>query len=180
METGLTLFQLNSERGQAFDGSTRVISILKTVNASPVAGDNGFQIQNGFLELARHTALDKLQTFTISANITPTKIAGDRRNIVEAQTPGISLFIDPDGKLTGSVNTATGWQSVDSGNVLLKEGTAAKVTFARDEHGVMTLQINGQAVGSKQVAGNIENAGPGGFKVGAWVLTTVIPDGCIH
>ncbi len=167
METGLTLFQLNSERGQPFDGSTRGISILKTVNANAVAGDNGFQIQNGFLELARHAALDNLQTFTISASITPTTIAGDRRNIAEAQTPGIAFFIDPSGKLTGSVNTASGWQSVDSGSVLLKQGTAVNVSFARDATGVMTLQINGQTVGSKQIAANVENAGPGGFKVGA-------------
>ena len=169
METGTTLFQLKSDRGQAFDGSTRGISILKTSNAKALAGDAGFRIEGGFLEIARHAALDGLQTFTISASIVPEKIAGDRRNIAESQTPGISLFIDPTGKLTGSILTAAGWQPVDSGTALLKENAAAEVRFTRDAAGLTQVEIGGKVVGSKTIAGPIVNAGAAGFKIGAWV-----------
>ncbi len=166
MEIGATLFQLNSDRGQAFDGSTRGISILKAVNAKAMAGDSGFEIQNGYLELARNPALDNLQTFTVTAKVTPTKIAGSQRSIVTGQTPGISLAIDPSGKLVGSVNTANGWVSVDSGNALLKEGTTAQVTFSRGADGAMNLLIDGKPVGSKMVAGDLKSAGAAGLKVG--------------
>ncbi len=169
METGTTLFQLKSDRGQPFDGSTRGISILKTSNAKALAGDAGFRIEGGFLEIARHAALDGLQTFTISASIVPEKIAGDRRNIAESQTPGISLFIDPTGKLTGSILTAAGWQPVDSGTALLKENAAAEVRFTRDAAGLTQVEIGGKVVGSKTIAGPIVNAGAAGFKIGAWV-----------
>jgi hypothetical protein len=167
MTTGTTLFQLNLDRGQPFDGSTRGIAILNSTNVQPLAGDAGVQITGGGLDLARHASLDGLQSFTINATITPKTIAGSRRNIAAAQTPGIAFYLDPTGKLVGSVNTAQGWQSVDSGTQVIKEGATASVQFSRDTNGAMTLQINGQTVGSKTVAGPLVNAGTAGFKIGA-------------
>jgi Concanavalin A-like lectin/glucanases superfamily len=167
MTTGTTLFQLNLDRGQPFDGSTRGIAILNSTNVQPLAGDAGVQISGGGLDLARHPALDGLQTFTIHATVTPKTIAGSRRNIATAQTPGIALYLDPTGKLFGAVNTAQGWQTVDSGAQIIKENATASVDFSRDTNGAMTLQINGQTVGSKVVAGPLVNAGAAGFKIGA-------------
>ncbi len=169
MNIGTTVFQLNSDAGKLFDGSTRGVSVLNVTNASSLAGDAGVHFNNGAVELARHTALDNLQSFTIHATINATTIAGSRRDIAEAQTPGIALYIDASGKLVGSVNTAQGWQSVDSGTVLVKEGVATSVQFARDAKGLMTLQINGAQVGSKQAPGPIVNAGTAGFKIGSWI-----------
>jgi hypothetical protein len=167
MTTGTTLFQLNLDRGQPFDGSTRGIAILKSTNVQALAGDAGVQISGGGLDLSRHATLDGLQSFTINATITPKTIAGSRRNIAAAQTPGIAFYLDPTGKLVGSVNTAQGWQSVDSGAQVIKEGATASVQFSRDTNGAMTLQINGQTVGSKAVPGPLVNAGAAGFKIGA-------------
>ena len=94
METGLTLFQLNSERGQAFDGSTRGISILKTVNANAVTGDNGFQIQNGFLELARHAALNARQ-ITVETHGSTAVLHGHVHSLDERRTAEAAAWAAP-------------------------------------------------------------------------------------
>jgi hypothetical protein len=169
MAVGTTLFQLRSESGQAFDGSTRGISVVGARNATALPGDGGFRLERGVLELARNAALDGLQTFSIEATITPEQISGDRRNIAESQSPGIALFIEPNGKLVGSVLTAAGWVTVDSGATLIAPGKTAQVRFVRHENGQTELQIGRQTVGSKSIPGPIQNAGPSGFKIGAWV-----------
>ncbi|PYP88877.1 MAG: hypothetical protein DMG65_14615 [Candidatus Angelobacter sp. Gp1-AA117] len=167
MTTGTTLFQLNLDKGQAFDGSAHGIAVLNVNNAKALPGDTGFQVENGHLELARNAVLDNLQTFTIKATILPSKVGGARHNIVEAQTPAIAFFIESTGKLTGSVHTAKGWESVDSGNTLVKQGVAGNVEFTRETNGQMALQINGVACGSKLVPGPITSVGTAGFKIGS-------------
>lgn len=175
MANGTTLFQLRSDRGQAYDGSSRGVAILGARNATPLRGDTGFRLDKGVMELARNPALDTLQTFTIEATITPELIAGDRRNIIEGQSPAVALFIEPAGKLVGSVHTAAGWVGVDSGATLLKPKTAARVRMMRHADGRTELQINDVTVGSKVIAGPIVNVGAAGFKIGAWVDSQRFP-----
>ena len=169
METGTTLFQLKSDRGQAFDGSTRGISILKTSNAKALAGDAGFRIEGGFLEIARHAALDGLQTFTISASIVPEKIAGDRRNIAESQTPGISLFVDSYGQAHGLDIDGGGRQPVDSGTALLKENAAAEVRFTRDAAGLTQVEIGGRSWGRRQLPVRVDAEAQGAKSEPGWI-----------
>lgn len=167
MTTGTTLFQLNLDKGQAFDGSAHGIAVLNVNNAKALPGDTGFQVENGHLELARNAVLDNLQTFTIKATINPSKVGGARHNIAEAQTPAIAFFIESTGKLTGSVHTAKGWESVDSGNTLVKQGMVSNVEFTREANGQMALSINGVACGSKLIPGPITSVGTAGFKIGS-------------
>lgn len=110
-----------------------------------------------------------LQWFTISATITPDSVGGERRNIVEAQSPAVALFIDGNGRLIGSVNTPQGWIGVDSGPTLVSAGTTTHVTFTRDGAGLMQLTINGAIVGTRQVPGPIPSVGALGFLIGTWV-----------
>jgi len=167
MTTGTTLFQLNMDKGQAFDGSAHGIAVLNVNNAKALPGDTGFQVENGHLELARNAVLDNLQTFTIKATILPSKVGDARHNIVEAQTPAVALYIENNGKLTGAVHTAKGWESVDSGNTLVKQGIANNVEFTRETNCQMALSINGVACGSKLIAGPITSVGTAGFKIGS-------------
>ncbi|MBD2504169.1 hypothetical protein [Anabaena azotica] len=167
MTRSKTIFQLRSENGQAFDGSTKGITINTSANVGVL--NTGFRFNGGALDIARNIALDNLQTFTIEATIVPEKIAGDRRNLIEAQTPGLALFIDPTGKLVGSINTSAGWISVDSGTTLIESGKTVRLRFLRYDNGQTELQINDTTVGSKVISGSIVNAGTGGFKIGTWV-----------
>jgi len=161
-----TLFQLKGDAQGAFDGSVNGISILNASNAKVLAKDAGIAFTNGSIDVARNKDLDALQSFTIEATITPTAVSGDRRNIVEAQTPSVALFIDATGKLVGSVHTAAGWITVDSGTTVLTAQTAQLVTFIRNADGNNQLQINGATVGSAVVPGPIQNVGTLGFRVG--------------
>lgn len=169
MGIGSTLFSLKSDVQGAFDGSAKGIAVAQSPNAKLLGADAGFQLNRGFIELARHRDLDNLQSFTIEATITPDAVGGERRNILEGQSPAIAFFIEANGKLVGSVNTAQGWVGVDSGNTLVKAGVASRVAFMRDETGKSELQIDGVTVGSKVLPGPIQNVGNLGFKIGAWV-----------
>jgi hypothetical protein len=112
-----TLFQLKSDANGVFDGSAKGIAVIRAANTKQV--HEGLKFDNSVVELSRNSDLDNLQSFTIQATITPEVLRGERQNILEAESPAISLFIDPSGKLVGSVNTATGWVGVDSGSTLL-------------------------------------------------------------
>jgi hypothetical protein len=169
MGIGSTLFSLNSDVQGAFDGSSKGIALAQSPNAKPIGADAGFHLNRGFIELARHRDLDNLQSFTIEAAITPDSVGGERRNILEGQSPAVAFFIEANGKLVGSVNTANGWVGVDSGATLVKAGVESRVAFTRDDAGKMELRINGAVVGSKVVPGPIQNVGNLGFKIGAWV-----------
>ncbi|MFC5650681.1 IPT/TIG domain-containing protein [Paenibacillus solisilvae] len=174
MERGGTLFLLKNDSEGAYDGSVRGISIARTVNAKPLEMERGFQLTKGYIELARSPDLDQLQAFTLEATINPDAVGGQRQNIMEAQSPSVALFIEKDGKLVGSVCTASGWVSIDSGSTLIKAGETAGVRFMRNDDGTMELQINDQTVGHQTIPGSIQNVGPLGFKVGAGI------DGKVH
>lgn len=168
MAKGSTLFSLNADAAGAFDGSSKGLA-LKAVGRAQLQGDGSFSLDRGFVEVGRHAALDALQSFTIEATVAPKVIAGDRRNIIEGQTPAIALFIEPGGKLVGSIHTAQGWTGLDSGATLVPLGVATRVGFRRDEAGLAELTMNDKVVGSATIAGPIVNTGAAGIKIGAWI-----------
>jgi len=170
-----TLFQLKGDAQGLFDGSVNGISVLKSTNAKVLARDAGIAFEKASVDVSRHKDLDNLQTFTIEATIAPKVVTGARRNIVEAQSPAVALFIDPSGKLVGSVHTAAGWITADSGTTLLTAQTAQRVTFIRGDDGKNQLQINGTTVGSAVVAGPIQNVGTLGFRIGMGMDGTSFP-----
>ena len=134
MSGATTLFRLAGDRGEMFDGSVNGIAILKATNAKLLPADSGVAIDNGFVDVARHRDLDGLQSFTLEAVVRPTRVGGARQNIAEAQTPSVALFIEANGKLVGSVHSAAGWVTVDSGATLVKAGTPVGVlAFDGDE-----------------------------------------------
>ena len=120
----------------------------------------------GPVDIARHTDLDNLQSFTIEATITPANVGGARQNVIEGQTPSIAFFIESNGKLVGSVHTAAGWVTVDSGATLIKAGATQHVTFTRDANGNTEIAIDGKNVGKGTVPGPIHNVGGLGFRIG--------------
>jgi hypothetical protein len=113
--------------------------------------------------------LGNLQSFAISATITPERVGGDRLNILESQSPAVALFIDGNGRLVGTVHTAQGWIGVDSGAFVVGVMTESRIAYTRDSVGNMTLQINGATVGAQFVPGPIQNVGALGFQIGVWV-----------
>src|SRR5262245_36493898 len=175
MSAATTLFQLVGDPNGMFDGSVNGIAIVKSANAKVLPGDAGIALDKGSVEIARHHDLDNLQSFTIEATITPTTVGGARQNIVEGQSPSIALFLESNSKLVGSIHTAAGWITVDSGNVLVRAGAAQQVTFTRDQSGKNELAIDGKSVGTKTVAGPIQNVGTLGFRVGRGMDGTSFP-----
>jgi hypothetical protein len=166
MAAALTLFRLEGDQQGMFDGSVNGISIVKSSNAKVLPASAGIALDRGFVDIARQADLDGLQAFTIDAVITPTNVGGARQNIVESQTPSVAFFIESNSKLIGSVHTAAGWVTVDSGANLVKAGVAQRVTFTRDADGKMALEIDGSNVGTGAAPGAIQNVGTLGFRVG--------------
>ncbi len=124
MSATKTLFRLVGDSNGMFDGSVNGIAVLKAVNAKVRPQDAGILITNGIVDIARHRDLDALQSFTIEATITPTNVGGIRQNIVEGQTPSITLFIEANSRLVDSVHTDAGWVTVESGANLVRAGVA--------------------------------------------------------
>jgi concanavalin A-like lectin/glucanase superfamily protein len=175
MSAATTLFQLVGDSNGMFDGSVNGIAILHVANAKVLPRDAGIAFDNGTVDVARHRDLDALQSFTIEATIAPTRVGGARQNIVEGQTPAVALFIESNGKLVGSVHTAAGWMTVDSGSVAVRAGTTQRVTFTRDSNGKSELSIDGNTVGSGSAAGPIQNVGPLGFRIGRGIDGATFP-----
>src|SRR5262249_52585960 len=132
MSAATTLFKLVADPNGLFDGSVNGVGILKNLNAIILPNDGGVAIYKGKVDVGRHPSLDALQSFTIDVTITPTKVGVARQNIIEGQTPPVALFIEANSTLVGSVHTAGGWITVDSGTALAKSGVAQRVTFTRD------------------------------------------------
>ncbi|HKF53783.1 MAG TPA: LamG-like jellyroll fold domain-containing protein, partial [Blastocatellia bacterium] len=174
MSAATTLFQLVGDPKGMFDGSVNGIA-LKSVNAKTLPGDAGIAFDKSSVDIARQHDLDALQSFTIEATINPTSISSSRQNIVEGQTPSIALFIESNGKLVGSIHTAGGWVTVDSGSTLVRAGVAQRVTFTRDANGKNELAINGASVGNRSVPGPIQNVGGLGLRIGRGMDGSTFP-----
>jgi hypothetical protein len=168
MGNGKMLFHLRADTQGAFDGSVKGLAIVRAVNAKPL-GEAGLRLDKGFIELSRNTDFDQLQAFTIEATITPEKVGGERRNILEGQSPAVALFIEADGRLMGSVNTSAGWVSVDSGTTLVKAGATLRVRFSRSVDGKMELQMDDRTVGTKSAPQPLQKAGELGLKIGSGI-----------
>jgi hypothetical protein len=175
MSKATTLFRLVGDSGGMFDGSVTGVPILKSTGAKVLPLDSGIALEKGVIDIGRQSDLDSLQSFTIEAEITPSSLGGTRQNIIEGQTPSIVLFVEANSKLVGSVHTASGWVTVDSGAVLLRAGASQRVTFTRDISGKNEVFIDGRSVGSVTVAGPIQNVGPLGFRVGRGMDGTSFP-----
>ena len=93
-------------------------------------------VAKGVIELGRHKVLDDLSAFTIEATVTPQSVGPERQNILEGQSPGIAMFMSPEGKLVGSMLIDGAWQGLDSGSVTLKANeainTGTKITFRKE------------------------------------------------
>ena len=175
MSKATTLFRLVGDSGGMFDGSVTGVPILKSTGAKVLPLDSGIALEKGVIDIGRQSDLDSLQSFTIEAEITPSSLGGTRQNIIEGQTPSIALFVEANSKLVGSVHTASGWVTVDSGAVLLRAGASQRVTFTRDISGKNEVFIDGRSVGRVTVAGPIQNVGPLGFRVGRGMDGTSFP-----
>jgi hypothetical protein len=162
-----TLFQLKSDRGSAFDGSTSGISVLNSVNVKALPEEAGFALDKGFLSLAPHAKLMALQSFSFETIVTPQKLSGQNQTVFESRSPAVSLSIDPKGRLIGSLKTAAGWFNVDSGETRIEEGTEAQIQLTRSEAGLTTLKVNQKTVGSKAINGALVSTGPQGIRIGA-------------
>lgn len=166
--TAKTLLQLRSSAGLAFDGSKIGIGtkIHNKVNIDPNGG--AFLLNGGSIEVLRNKALDNLQTFTLEADITADKVTGERRNIAEAATPPVALFIDKEGALVGSVHTGAGWVSLDTGTTKITAGKFTQVQMTRDDKGQTALWIDNRKVAEKNIPGPLVAVGDAGFFVGSW------------
>ena len=167
MSAAMTLFQLASDGISLFDGSVTGVPLTPSGTVKIARTTTGVQVSGGNVAIGRHSELDGLQSFTIDATITPTTVVGARQTIIEGQTPGVTLFIDPSGKLVGQVHTASGWVGVDSGTSLMKAATSQRVVMTRDANGQMTLLFGNAQVGAAPSAGPMQPAGTLGLRVGA-------------
>lgn len=166
MSAAVTVFQLVGDRQDVFDGSVNGNTLTRKANARVLPANAGVALDGGFLDLSRSHDLDSLDSFTVTATITPKKVGGTRQNIIEGQTPSIALFVEANGKLIGSIHTAAGWVTVDSGASLVLANVAQKVAFARGSDGKTLLQIDGKQVGAGSAPGAIVPVGTAGFRIG--------------
>ena len=166
MSAAVTVFQLVGDRQDLFDGSVNGNALTRKANVRVLPANAGVALGGGFLDLSRSLDLDSLDSFTITATIAPTVVGGTRQNIMEGQTPSIAFFVESNGKLVGSIHTAAGWVTVDSGTSPVKANVVQKVAFARGSDGKTLLEIDGQQVGAGTAAGAIVNVGTAGFRIG--------------
>lgn len=169
MKATKTLFFLGTDPQGVFDASPKGQITIANLKVKDLGNERMVQIdQGGFIKLDRSKELDSLSSFSLEASVCPSKIS-ERMNIIESQYPSVALFTDPHGKLVGSVHTARGWQSVDSGNSKLSADRTYFVRFSRDSMGKLILEIDKNEVGSKQITGDIVNVGNEGFIIGAGI-----------
>ena len=159
MATSKTVFYLGTDTHSVFDASSLGHRISANRKVNDLGNERLLKIdKGGFLKLDRSEQLDNLRSFSLEAFIRP-KIIGERMNILEAQQPSVALLIDSRGKLVGAVHTDAGWQSVDSGNIELTAENDYFVRFSKDSRGNLTLEINENEVGKKQVTEGVVNVG---------------------
>lgn len=175
MSAAVTVFQLVGDRQDLFDGSVNGHALARKANVRVLPANAGVALDGGFVDLARGHDLDSLDSFTFTAKITPKQVGGKRQNIIEGQTPSIALFVESNAKLVGSIHTAAGWVTVDSGTTVVKAGVSQTVTFARGSDGKTLLEIDGKQVGAGSAVGAIINVGPAGFRIGCGMDGTTFP-----
>ena len=163
------LFQLRADSYDVFDGSAKGTPVKVSSNVKSTRGQDGLVFRNGFVQIGRSKPLDELSSFTISATIRPERVDGQRKNILEGQSPAIALYIDGGGQLVGSVHTANGWTRLNSGNTRVQANRVTSVRFTRDAGGKMNLYMDGNEVAEQVDASPIQNVGDKGFVIGAWV-----------
>jgi len=166
MSASVTMFQLVGDRQDLFDGSVHGNALARRGNVRVLPANAGVALDGGFVDLTRTHDLDSLDTFTITATITPKAVGSARQNIVESQVPSIALFVEANGKLIGSVHTAAGWVTVDSGTSTVAGGKEQRVSFARGSDGKTLLEIDGKQVGTGSAPGPIVNVGTAGIRIG--------------
>jgi hypothetical protein len=160
-----TLLGLSIEAG-VFDGSPGCHKVALSGGARAVKEGRYVELDGtGAMTIARSKALDELQGFTLEASITLSRLGG-RQNIAEGQTPPIALFVEPDGTLVGSVNTARGWQSLRT-NQRLAVGKPARVRFLRNTQGVTMVEIDDRPAAEGRIEGALVPVGTGGLVIGA-------------
>lgn len=179
--TVTTLLQLRSSAGVPFDGSQIGIGTKIHNKVSIDSNGGAFVLNGGSIEVLRNKALDDLQTFTLEADITADKVAGERRNIAEAATPPVALFIDKEGALVGSVHTKAGWVSLNTEKTSIPASKFTQVQMTRDEKGRTALWIDNKKVVEKDIPGPLVKVGEAGFFVGSGADGKRYPfDGKIH
>lgn len=168
MEQIKTLLSVRSSNGNSPYDAIRglQLSLNGEVTSSSIV-ENEFRFRNGYLDIGRIPELENGAPFTLEAVIIPNRLSGERQIILEAHAPAISLSIDENGYLNGSIHTQSGWQTVSSNVAFNTTTVPTPVRFSRDAQGDMVLEINNTVAGTRNVSGEIVNLSqPSGFRAG--------------
>jgi hypothetical protein len=164
--SAVAVFQLAVDKKEIYDGSTKGIGIQGRGNVRLNYPTQSVNFSGGVIQATRHKELENLSSFTIDVILNPQKIGGGRQTIIDAESPGIALYIQPDGRLTGSVHTEQGWQSVTS-PAPLKVNTEISVHFTRSTRGLIKLKVGNTAEVSAKSPGKLQPIGQQNLTIGA-------------
>ncbi|MDH5302244.1 MAG: IPT/TIG domain-containing protein [Gammaproteobacteria bacterium] len=143
-------FQRMESRGQVdIDESTRVIKLSG----------------KGTVNLFPDKAFEDAKAFTVEAVFTPNRLK-KTQCLLDSPNPPVRIELKPDGTLTGSLHTAQGWQTIDSGERKVVAKETVSIRFVRKENGDAVLEINDRHAASANISGTLVPLGRQGITIG--------------
>jgi len=119
----------------------------------------------GTVTLKPDNGVEKSDAFTVEAVITPSRLKKNQY-VLESQNPPVRIELKPDGTVVGSIHTAKGWESIDSGERKVAAKETASVRFIRKEAGEIALEINDRHANSGAASEDMVALGNNGITIG--------------
>ncbi len=160
------LFSFKVREGQILP-DTGVLKNLnwKTVGDVALEGTT-MKLSDSHVDMELDIPDDQLNEFTLTLEVTPDQVNGNKQMIFESEGKPISLYLDPSGNLVTEMESDQGVKSLMSSEPM-PAGRASTIRVLKYADGKAELEVNGKVVATDANMGKINNWGKQQFRLGA-------------
>ncbi|WP_185216517.1 LamG-like jellyroll fold domain-containing protein [Sphingobacterium mizutaii] len=159
------LFSFKVKEGQILPDT----GVLKNLNWKTV-GEVGLEgtamkLSDSHVDMELEIPDDQLNEFTLTLEVTPDQVNGNKQMIFESEGKPISLYLDPNGNLITEMESDQGVKSLMSSEPM-PAGRASTIRVLKYADGKAELEVNGKVVATDANMGKINNWGKQQFRLG--------------
>src|SRR5690606_34495559 len=161
------LFSFKVKEGQILPDT----GVLKNLNWKTV-GEVGLEgtamkLSDSHVDMELEIPDDQLNEFTLTLEVTPDQVNGNKQMIFESEGKPISLYLDPNGNLITEMESDQGVKSLMSSEPM-PAGRASTIRVLKYADGKAELEVNGKVVNTYANMSKINNWGKQQFRLGGY------------
>ena len=159
------LFSFKVKEGQILPDTGTLKSLNWKTVGNVAMEETAMKLSDSHVDIELDIPDDQLSEFTLTLELTPDQVNGNKQMIFESEGKPISLYLDPNGNLVSEIESDQGMKTLMSSEPM-PEGRSSTIRILKYANGLAELEVNGKVMASDANMGKINNWGKQQFRLG--------------